>query len=135
MSRPTPFFIEVQPGDTRPLGRQIIDSVRRQIAAGDLPVGALLPSVRVLAQQLTINPNTVAKAYADLCSEGWLESRPGLGLFVAEARERLSRTEQQRRLDQACGRFVDEVLGLDFTSEEIVKRLRAELQPYRARRA
>jgi len=109
--------------------------VRRQIAAGDLPVGALLPSVRVLAQQLTINPNTVAKAYADLCSEGWLESRPGLGLFVAEARERLSRTEQQRRLDQACGRFVDEVLGLDFTSEEIVKRLRAELQPYRARRA
>jgi GntR family transcriptional regulator len=135
MSRPTPFFIEVQPGDTRPLGRQIIDSVRRQIAAGDLPVGALLPSVRVLAQQLTINPTTVAKAYADLCSEGWLESRPGLGLFVAEARERLSRTEQQRRLDQACGRFVDEVLGLDFTSEEIVKRLRAELQPYRARRA
>ena len=135
MSRPTPDFIEVHPGDTRPLGRQIIDSVRRQIAAGDLPVGALLPSVRVLAQQLTINPNTVAKAYADLCSEGWLESRPGLGLFVAEARERLSRTEQQRRLDQACGRFVDEVLGLDFTSEEIVKRLRAELQPYRARRA
>lgn len=133
MSRPTPLLLQVQPGDPRPLGRQIVDGVRRQVAAGDLPVGALLPSVRVLAQQLLINPNTVAKAYAELCAEGWLESRPGLGLFVAAARERLSRTEQERRLDVACGRFVDEVIGLDFSAEEVCERLYGELQGFASR--
>jgi GntR family transcriptional regulator len=115
--------------------RQIVDGVRRQVAAGELPVGALLPSVRLLAQQLVINPNTVAKAYAELCAEGWLESRPGLGLFVAVARERLSQAEQQRRLNAACSRFVDDVIGLDFSSEQVCERMLDELRPFGARRA
>ena len=56
-----------------------------KIATGELAPGDQLPSVRGLAQQLTINPNTVAKAYAELTAEGWLESRQGLGLYVAHA--------------------------------------------------
>ncbi|MCZ8234920.1 MAG: GntR family transcriptional regulator [Inhella sp.] len=135
MTRPTPLLLQIQPGDARPLMRQIVDGVRRQVAAGELPVGALLPSVRLLAQQLVINPNTVAKAYAELCAEGWLESRPGLGLFVAVARERLSQAEQQRRLNAACSRFVDDVIGLDFSPEQVCERMLDELRPFGARRA
>ena len=62
MSRRTPLMLNIATGDTRPINRQIVDGVRRLIASGELPVGAALPSVRGLAQQLSINPNTVAKA-------------------------------------------------------------------------
>ena len=73
MARTHPLMLQVATGDPRPIGRQIIDAVRMAIATGELAAGDQLPSVRGLAQQLTINPNTVAKAYADLAAEGWLE--------------------------------------------------------------
>ena len=101
MSRRTPLMLQVVTGDPRPIHRQITDGVRRLVASGELPVGAALPSVRGLAQQLGINPNTVAKAYSELTTEGWLESRAGLGLFVAPPRQRLSNEERERRLDEA----------------------------------
>jgi DNA-binding transcriptional regulator YhcF (GntR family) len=86
MSRRTrALMIQIATGDPRPINRQIVDAVRRLIASGELEVGAALPSVRGLAQQLTINPNTVAKAYSELTAEGWLDARAGLGLFVASA--------------------------------------------------
>ena len=90
MARQQPLMIDIATGDVRPISKQIVDAVRLQVATGELTPGWQLPSVRGLAQQLTINPNTVAKAYAELTAEGWLESRPGLGLFVATPRQRLS---------------------------------------------
>lgn len=66
MNRRTPLMLQIVTGDPRPIHRQIVDGVRRLIANGELPVGAALPSVRGLAQQLTINPNTVARAYGEL---------------------------------------------------------------------
>src|SRR4051812_40416061 len=93
------LLFQIASGDSRPINRQIVDAIRRQIASGELDVGAVLPSVRGLAQQLAINPNTVAKAYQELAAEGWLDSRAGLGLFVAPPRQRLSDTERARRLD------------------------------------
>ncbi len=127
MPRHAPLILDIAPGDPRPITRQIVDAIRRQVAAGDLQVGDMLPSVRGLAQQLLINPNTVAKAYQELTLEGWLDARAGLGLFVAQPRQRLSQEEQQRRLDAACNRFVDEVLGLDFTPKQMLGQLADEL--------
>ena len=83
-------MIQIATGDPRPITRQIVDAVRMKIATGELDAGDQLPSVRGLAQQLMVNPNTVAKAYAELSAEGWLESRQGMGLYVAAPRQRLS---------------------------------------------
>jgi GntR family transcriptional regulator len=127
MARTVPLLIQIAVGDSRPIGRQIADAVRRKIAVGELPEGAQLPSVRALAEQLTINANTVAKAYSDLAAEGWLDSRPGLGVFVAAPRQLLSDAERERRLDDAIQRFIDELIALNVSPEEAYDRLGAEL--------
>lgn len=135
MSRTVPLFIPVSPGDPRSITRQITDGIRRQIAGGELPVGAQLPSVRGLALQLTLNPKTVAKAYADLTSEGWLDSRQGLGLFVAAPRQRLSDAERERRLALAVESFTAEVVGLDFPLNVVLDQVGASLGPYLNKRS
>lgn len=123
MARTQALMIQIATGDPRPIGRQIVDAVRMKIATGELGQGDQLPSVRGLAQQLTINPNTVAKAYAELASEGWLEARQGLGLFVAAQRQRLSEGERERRLDDAIGRFINDVIPLDYPPGEVQARI------------
>ncbi len=128
MARTQALMIRIAPGDARSLSKQIVDAVRMKIATGELAAGAQLPSVRGLAQQLTINPNTVAKAYAELTGEGWLESRQGLGLFVAPPRQRLSEDERERRLDEAVQRFVHEVAALGYAPEQALQRLDHELR-------
>ena len=128
MARTHPLMLQVATGDPRPIGRQIIDAVRMAIATGELAAGDQLPSVRGLAQQLTINPNTVARAYGDLIAEGWLESRQGLGLFVAAPRQRLSEAERTRRLDDAIQRFLNDVVVLGFAPTELQERLQHAFQ-------
>jgi len=135
MARTTPLMIQVAPGDARPIGRQIVDAVRMKIATGELRPGDQLPSVRGLAQQLTINPNTVAKAYAELTAEGWLDSRQGLGLYVATPRQRLSDAERERRLDEAIQRLLQDVVALGFDADEVIERLRIELLALRPRKS
>lgn len=127
MSRRSPLMLQIATGDPRPINRQITDGVKRLIAAGELAVGASLPSVRGLALQLSINPNTVAKAYAELTAEGWLEARAGLGVFVAPPRQLLSDPERQRRLDEAVDRFVGDVIGLGYPADAILDRVAGEL--------
>ncbi len=134
MTRRALLMLQIVTGDPRPITRQITDGIKRQIAAGDLIPGDALPSVRGLAQQLAINPNTVAKAYAELTAEGWLLSRTGLGLFVAEQRRRLSDEERERRLGEAVDRFVSDVIGLDMPQQTILDRVAAELSHYETKK-
>ncbi len=68
--------------DSRPIYLQIVDGYRDQIRAGVLQRGERLPSVRELAFQLTINPNTIQRAYRELENSGWIASVPGKGNFV-----------------------------------------------------
>lgn len=128
MPRTQALMIQIATGDARPISKQIVDGVRMKIATAELAPGDQLPSVRGLAQQLTINPNTVAKAYAELTAEGWLESRQGLGLFVATPRQRLSNSERDRRMDEAIQVFVHEVAALDYPPERALARLDRALQ-------
>ena len=127
MHRRSPLMLQIATGDPRPIHRQIVDGVRRLIASGELTLGANLPSVRGLALQLGINPNTVAKAYSELTAEGWLDARAGLGLFVAAPRQRLSEEERARRLDEALTRFVGDVIALDYPAGVVLERVAGEL--------
>ncbi|MCA1863982.1 GntR family transcriptional regulator [Janthinobacterium sp. HSC-3S05] len=127
MHRRNPLMLQIATGDPRPIHRQIVDGVRRLIASGELTLGANLPSVRGLALQLGINPNTVAKAYSELTAEGWLDARAGLGLFVAAPRQRLSDEERARRLDEALNRFVGDVIALDYPAGVVLERVAGEL--------
>ncbi len=68
--------------DARPIYSQIIDGFREQIVTGVLQQGDRMPSVRELATELTINPNTIQRAYRELEMQGWIASVPGKGSFV-----------------------------------------------------
>jgi GntR family transcriptional regulator len=125
--RRSPLMLHIATGDPRPINRQIVDGVKRLIASGDLAVGAGLPSVRGLAAQLAVNPNTIAKAYTELTTEGWLDARAGLGLFVATPRQRLSDAERERRLNDALVRFVGDIIALDYRADVVLDRVAAEL--------
>ncbi len=135
MQRTQALMIQIATGDSRSINKQITDAVRMKIATGELREGTQLPSVRGLAQQLTINPNTVAKAYAELTTEGWLESRAGVGLYVAPTRQRLSESERERRLDDAVQRFVHDVVALDYPASVLQQRVQLALRALGVRKS
>ena len=80
----TNSLFSIVTGSPEPIYRQLVDQVRRLVAGGQLAPGAALPSVREVAQQLTVNPMTVSKAYGLLELEGVLDRRRGVGMVVAE---------------------------------------------------
>jgi GntR family transcriptional regulator len=130
MTERLPILLQITAGDPRPIGRQIVDAVRRQIATGELPVGAALPSVRGLAQQLSVNPNTVAKAYAELTAEGWLLRAPAWACSSPSRASACPTAERARRLDDAVRRFVGDVIGLDYPADAILDRVAANCPSY-----
>lgn len=111
----------INPGSSQPIYRQIVDQIRHSIATGGVQPGETLPSVRALAEQLVINPNTVARAYAELARDGLVDSSQGLGVFISERRQLYSLDERKRRLAEAARLFASEVAFLDFTREQLLK--------------
>ncbi len=81
------FAVTISTGSKVPIYKQITDQVWQAVITGKLQVGAQLPSVRALAEELVVNPNTIARAYADLTRDGLIESRAGRGVFITEKRE------------------------------------------------
>jgi GntR family transcriptional regulator len=115
------FRITITTGAGTPIYRQIVEQVRLAVAIGTLAPGDAMPSVRSLAEQQVVNPNTVAKAYSELVRDGVLESQQGLGFFVAQKRQIYTRAERLRRLRQAVDSFIHEAIFLDFSADEIRK--------------
>lgn len=109
----------INTGSTTPIYKQITDQVCLAVAGGRLAVGDQLPSVRALAEELVVNPNTVARAYADLTREGIIESRAGRGVFIAQKRKIYSRAEGWRRLEPLLDSLIGEAMVLDFTPGEL----------------
>ncbi|MBL8873680.1 MAG: GntR family transcriptional regulator [Planctomycetaceae bacterium] len=122
------FAIRIVAGSTAPIYRQIVDQVTRGVASGELSVGESVPSVRQLARELVINPNTVAKAYAELVDSGFLETQAGKGFFVAKRRQVYTKAERLRRIDECIDQLVNQTLALDIAPEEIVQRLQQRFE-------
>ncbi len=111
--------IAISVGSDTPIYKQITDQVRHGIATGKVAVGDQLPSVRALAEELVLNPNTVAKAYTDLAREGMIESRPGRGVFIIRKRKMFTREEGRRRLEPLVEGLIGEAMAMDFGPEEL----------------
>jgi GntR family transcriptional regulator len=111
--------ININTGSNTPIFRQITDQVRLAVATGKLAVDDQLPSIRALAERLVINPNTVARAYADLAREGLIESRAGRGVFVTRKRKMFTREEGWRRLEPLVDAIIGEAMVMDFTPQEL----------------
>ena len=90
--------------DARPIYSQIVAAFRDQITAGILPAGERLPSVRELAAELTINPNTIQRAYRELENGGWIATVPGKGCFVCGVAQHSAQERQQllEEFDRVC---------------------------------
>jgi len=106
-----------------PVYRQIIDQVRGGIAAGALRRGDQLPTVRQLAVDLSINPNTVIRAYRELEIRGVLETQQGTGTFISEQKIEVNGSERQRRLDQLVQEFVSRAGSAGFNVNDLVEEL------------
>ena len=120
-------MLTVNPRDPLPLWRQIEDGVRNLVASGALEGGAAVPSVRELARELTVNPATIAKAYARLCDEGVLEVRRGEGTFVAAGAPLLPLAERERRLGEAARGYAAVARTLRVETAAAVELVRAAM--------
>src|SRR5579863_386640 len=107
-----------------PVYRQIIDQVMAGMAAGTLDGGHQLPTVRQVAVDLSINPNTVARAYRELEIRGMLETQQGTGTFVSHQKVKRDDVERQRQLAQLVGEFVARAGAAGFTVEDLQEQLR-----------
>jgi GntR family transcriptional regulator len=115
------FRLDLQSGV--PVYRQIIDQVLGGVAASRLKVGDQLPTVRQVAVDLAINPNTVVRAYRELEIRGVLATQQGTGTFIAPQEVKQDEVERRRRLAQLVSEFVARAGGAGFTVEELKEQL------------
>jgi len=128
---PFQFSLDLRSGV--PVYRQIIDQVRAGIASGSLAAGDQLPTVRQLAVDLAINPNTVLRAYRELELGGLLETHQGTGTFIGDKKVEKNSAERDRELTQLASEFAARVGAAGFALKDLIERMR-ELLPNPAQR-
>src|ERR1035437_5289539 len=111
-----------------PVYRQLIDQVQAGIASGALTVGEQLPTVRQVAVDLAINPNTVMRAYQQMEIRGLLDTEQGTGTFIADRKVEYSKNERDRKLGQLAGEIVSRAGAAGFTLKQLIQALH-ELSP------
>ncbi|MGB9030299.1 MAG: GntR family transcriptional regulator [Acidobacteriaceae bacterium] len=113
-----------------PVYRQLIDRVLGAMATGALRTADQLPTVRQVAVDLAINPNTVMRAYREMEIRGILDTQQGAGTFIAEQKGPAPKEERERQLAQLAGEFVSRAGMLGLTVEQLMQALR-EISPER----
>jgi GntR family transcriptional regulator len=119
-----PFRFRLDPHTGVPVYRQIIDQVQGAIAMGVLRSGDQLPTVRLVAVELAINPNTVMRAYRELEIRGFLDTQQGTGTFVADRPDSITQEDRERMLFQLVGEFVARAGAAGVGVEELMSALR-----------
>jgi GntR family transcriptional regulator len=107
-----------------PFYRQIIEQIKFAMARGDLDPGDRLPTVRQLAVDLSINPNTVVRAYRELEIEGVIETQQGTGTFIGHQPTTIDQIERQRMLDQILTDLLARASSYGFSIEDVLEGLR-----------
>lgn len=130
--RPFEFRLDLRSGV--PVYRQIIDQVMGGIAAGVLAPGHQLPTVRQVAVDLSINPNTVMRAYRELEIRGTLETQQGTGTFISHQKVKRDEVERRRLLSQLAGEFAARAGAAGFTLDELLEELHERQTSESARR-
>ncbi len=124
--------VHISPHDGVPIYLQIVNQVKYLVAAGRLAPGEELPAIRVLAERLQVNPNTVARAYRELEVAGVVEKRRTAGTYVSDARSPLARRERVRILTERIDALLAEARQLDIGTDEVIDLIRQRdevLQP------
>jgi GntR family transcriptional regulator len=119
--RPFRFSLDLQSGV--PVYRQIIDQVQAGVATGALGPGHQLPTVRQVAVDLAINPNTVLRAYRELEIRGVLDTQQGTGTFISLRQAKPDDSERERQLEQLVSEFVARAGAGGFTLQDVAKAL------------
>ncbi len=117
----------------KPAYLQIVEQVKFAAAAGALRQGEPLPSIRPLAEELRINRNTVAKAYAELESEGVIETRPGKGSVLAENHSPLRKAVRNEILTEAIDHAIVRAHHLQIEPEELLSLIESRLEHFKAK--
>jgi GntR family transcriptional regulator len=115
-----------------PIYLQIVEQIRHAVEVGSLGPGERLPTVRTLARELDVAPNTVVKAYGELQREGLIESRPGVGTVVAGTPDRGVRERQVAALYARIGDLVRDAVGLGLTEDDLWEHFEAEFERLRS---
>lgn len=116
------MVITIRPSDTRPIYLQIVDEVRRALVMGTLEAGEPLPSVRALAAELRVNPNTVQQAYRELEREGLAYVRRGLGTFAAALESAVG--ERRKLASSLAARSLREAYRQGLTADDLLEAVR-----------
>jgi GntR family transcriptional regulator len=119
---------EINPTAASPIWRQIEDGIRRMIVLGSLVPGAAVLSVRDLARELRVNPNTVARAYQRLIDAGVLVTRRGEGTYVADAPSQLRKADRNEALKSAAVDYAGAALAVGASVHEAVNEVEAAFQ-------
>jgi DNA-binding transcriptional regulator YhcF (GntR family) len=122
-----PFEFRLDPRSGVPIYRQLMDQIQAGIASGHLSTGAQIPTVRQVAVDLAINPNTVLRAYRELEIRGVLETQQGTGTFVSDRKVESDGPERERQLEQLVDEFAARAGAGGFTIQELFESLRERL--------
>ena len=120
--------IRISPDDGLPIYLQIVNQVKYLIASGRLTPGEEIPPIRVLAQQLLVNPNTVARAYLELEREGVVAKKHGSGTYISENASPLARRERLKILQERIDALLVEASHLNVGFEELTTLLKQRRQ-------
>jgi GntR family transcriptional regulator len=126
-----PFTFRLDGHSGVPVYRQLIDQVQGAIASGALRPGDQLPTVRLVAVELAINPNTVLRAYREMEIRGILDSQQGTGTFIADRPAEAPKGQRERQLAQLVSEFVSRAGAAGLTVDELIDAMK-QLQPERS---
>ena len=122
------MHLRVDPRSAEPIFEQIVFQVKTAAARGDVQSGDRLPSVRELAKELSINPNTVARAYDTLENQGVIVRKQGSGCFLTGETSSLELAQRKRKLEELISRAVTEGYHLGFDGDDLRKSLEKRLR-------